>query len=126
MTAAEAPDAALQDDSIDPAVFAELRDLGDDFLVALVTQFIGETEAHLADLRGAIAEADDAATARIAHCMKGGSGQLGGSRLHGLCNRLEQRAILGDLSRGELDLRSLELEFALMRDSLTRRLPAAA
>jgi len=108
---------------LDPAVFDELHLLvgssGEGRLTELVSQFSQETEAWLAQLRGAVDVGDTAAVCRIAHTIKGSAGQLGGRRLALSCTRLEDDARTGSLSDCVISLRVVENDYMVLRQELT-------
>jgi PAS domain S-box-containing protein len=115
--------------TIDPAVFDELRVLGQgaqkEFLAELVEQFGVETEPLLVQLRESLESGDAAAVGRIAHSIKGSSAQLGGRRLASSCDRLERRASAGKLSGGGTDLHEVEADYHDLRHTLTQQLSSS-
>jgi PAS domain S-box-containing protein len=120
-------DRRLDDElAIDPAVFDELRLLGEateqDFLAELVGQFVSETEPLLVELRLAVEMADAPAVARIAHNLKGSGDQLGGRRLALSCGRLEAMASADSLVDSETNLQEVQFDYQDLCRSLTRQL----
>ena len=115
------------DPVIDSAVFDELRAADDPgqstFLVEIVEQFVTDATAGLALLRAALASNDVDAVGRLAHSLKGSSGQLGGVRLASSCSRLETAAADGRLDEAGGDLDDVELEFEEMRRLLLALAP---
>ncbi|MEY2591391.1 MAG: two-component system, sensor histidine kinase and response regulator [Acidimicrobiaceae bacterium] len=101
--------------TIDAAVLGELRVLGaaanHDFVGELVDQFVLDTEPLLEELRQSFEAGDAPAVGRIAHTIKGSSGQLGGRRLAGSCAHLEAQASSGTLSEGPTNLREVEFDY---------------
>ena len=97
-----AADEAAAEITVDPAVLAELLDLGSaaepSFLTGIVEQFLLETEPRLDELRAAVGLGDALSVVRIAHSIKGSCAQLGGRRLAMSCARLEREATSGTLS----------------------------
>jgi PAS domain S-box-containing protein len=112
--------------TIDPAVIHELRVLGqaaeEDFLAELVDQFVEETEPLLAELGDALEAGDERAVSRIAHSIKGSSGQLGGRRLAQSCALLEGKATAGSLSEGSADLQEVTIDYRDLRRLLREEL----
>ncbi|MGZ8783036.1 MAG: Hpt domain-containing protein [Gaiellaceae bacterium] len=104
---------------LDAAVIDELRSFGDAFVDDLVGQFVGDTDLLLAELRAALAAGDPVAVARIAHSLKGSSGQMGGRRFAMSCGRLEEQAAQ-HLVGGSADLLGLELDYAELCRALLR------
>jgi PAS domain S-box-containing protein len=107
--------AAVDDVTVDPLVFDELRLLGkatdEDFLAQLVDQFVHDSELLLVELRTALDTGDAGAVGRLAHNIKGSSDQLGGRRLALSCSRLEEKAMAGCLSEGQIDLQDVEFDY---------------
>jgi HPt (histidine-containing phosphotransfer) domain-containing protein len=118
--------AAAGEATIDPAVFDELRALGEaaeeDFLADLVDQFVHDTEPLLVELSEALELGDARAVGRIAHSIKGTSGQPGGQRLASSCDRLERKATAGCPSDGQTDLQEVAGDYQELRRALTRQL----
>ena len=109
---------------LDPAVFDELRLLPEAarpaFLAELVELFAGGTASRLVELRAAVRRGDAQAVGRLAHVIKGSSGQLGGRRLASLCARFEEKATADALSGVEPDVDEMTVAF----DELVRSLSA--
>lgn len=116
--------ASVDEVTIDQAVFNELRAFCGDFLADLVDLFVHETEPLLVQLAEALAVGDPIAVGRIAHSIRGSSGQLGGLRLASSCGRLEEKAAAGCLPHGQDDLQEIEIEYKKVRRVWTQRLSA--
>lgn len=82
-----------------------------DLVVELIDLYLEDASDKLDALRGALATSDETALRRLAHCLRGSSGNLGAHRMAALCEELE-RIDRRDLLRqaGEL-LAGLEQEF---------------
>jgi two-component system sensor histidine kinase/response regulator len=106
---------SIDDDTIDPDVFEELRLLGEatneDFLAELVGQFVKVTEPLLLELGAALETGDRDAVVRIAHSIRGSGDQLGGRRLALSCLRLEEKAKTCCLADGQTDLQEVEFDY---------------
>jgi two-component system sensor histidine kinase/response regulator len=106
---------SIDDDTIDPDVFEELRLLGEatneDFLAELVGQFVKVTEPLLLELRAALDIGDRDAVVGIAHSIRGSGDQLGGRRLALSCLRLEEKARTCCLADGQADLQEVEFDY---------------
>jgi PAS domain S-box-containing protein len=117
---------SADDLTIDPAVFDELRLLGEateqDFLAELVGQFVADTGPLLVQLRQAMERGDAAAVARIAHTIKGSGDQLGGRRLALSCSRLEKLAKADSLLDAKTRLQEVEFDYQDLCRMLTRQL----
>ena len=105
--------------ALDPAVLAGLRELGDaELLAELAGMFFDDAASRLEDLRQAVAEGDAGAVERVAHTLKGSSGNIGAARMAAICAELQGVGSSGDLARaGEL-LGRLEEEFGRVRPAL--------
>jgi CheY-like chemotaxis protein/HPt (histidine-containing phosphotransfer) domain-containing protein len=115
--------------TIDPVVLEQLRVLGQnsepDFVGDLIKQFASDTEPLMAELRQAF-DSDDAVTVtRIAHNMKGCSGQLGGRRLAASCGRLEKRAAGGRLAECQADRQDVEADYQETLGALSQHVSRA-
>jgi two-component system, sensor histidine kinase and response regulator len=112
--------------TIDPAVFDELRVLGEadehDFLAELVDGFTHETEPLLLQLREALEIGDTLTVGNIAHAIKGSCSQLGGRRLASSCARLESKATARSLSDGQNHLLEVEIDYQDLRRTLAKQL----
>lgn len=82
-----------------------------DLVVELIDLYLKDASAKVDALREALAKSDKALLRRLAHCLRGSSGNLGARRMAALCEELE-RINCDDLRRkaGEL-LTLLEQEF---------------
>jgi HPt (histidine-containing phosphotransfer) domain-containing protein len=82
-----------------------------DLVVELIDLYLEDASAKIGALREALAEPDGTRLRRLAHCLRGSSGNLGAHRVAALCEELE-RVDGDDLLRkaGEL-LSELGLEF---------------
>jgi HPt (histidine-containing phosphotransfer) domain-containing protein len=91
---------------IDPEVIemlASLQEPGEpDLVVELVTLFLRDTPQRLEILRARPLEA--AATARVAHAVKGSAGNLGATQLQDLASQLEQAGHRGAASEVLVDM----------------------
>jgi PAS domain S-box-containing protein len=124
-----AAQASVDEVTIDPVVFDELRALGaagdQDLLTELVDAFVKDTEPLLVKLGEALEAGDAPTVGRIAHNIKGSCGQLGGRRLASSFDRLERRANSGGLSLDRTDLQEVEADYLDLRRTLAQRLSPA-
>jgi signal transduction histidine kinase/HPt (histidine-containing phosphotransfer) domain-containing protein len=101
---------------IDQAQISSLRAIRKpNFLEELVDIFLEEASAHLQAIHAAVANGDEAAMRREAHCLKGATANIGATQMASLCKVLESSASLKDY--GDLH-RQLEIEFKLVRGAL--------
>ncbi|MCU1352725.1 MAG: domain S-box [Acidimicrobiales bacterium] len=116
--------------TIDQLVVDELRAVGAaaevDLFGDLVHQFFQDTEPELVELRDALGVGDRPKVSRIAHNIKGSSGQLGGRRLSLACGRLERKASAGLLADVHSALHEVELEYRELCSALTQQVSTAA
>jgi CheY-like chemotaxis protein/HPt (histidine-containing phosphotransfer) domain-containing protein len=114
--------------TVDPTVFDELRQLGadsaQDLIGDLVEEFVLGTAGLLVELRSALEAGDHLEVSRLAHFIKGTSGQLGGRRLASSCLRLEDRVTTDSLSDADTDLHEIEADYEELCRTLTERLSA--
>jgi CheY-like chemotaxis protein/HPt (histidine-containing phosphotransfer) domain-containing protein len=107
---------------LDAGVIAELRNLqsgaDSDFFNHLIDLFIQETPQRLAAIRAVVTSSDPAGLAREAHALKGSSAHLGASRMHALCEILEEQGHGGSTERASALLSVLEEEFTRVREAL--------
>jgi CheY-like chemotaxis protein len=116
----EAPETPPENGSVlDPEVLANLRDLGDaELLAELAGMFFDDASSRLEELRGAIGTGDAAGVGRVAHTLKGSSGNMGATRMSAICAELQDIGGSGDLSRAAGLLEGLEEEFGRVRPAL--------
>ena len=81
---------------IDPEAIANLRALspddGDAFLKEILTLFLEDTPARIADLHCHRASGNNAAFMRAAHSIKGSASNVGAGELRGIAERLEHHS----------------------------------
>ncbi len=110
------------DKVIDSRVIAELRALPSpadtDFFNHLIDLFNTETPVRLAAMSGALAAGNADALMHEAHALKGSSGHLGATRMHALCEILEDQGRAGSVTGAPALLSVLEEEFARVRKAL--------
>ena len=106
---------ASNEDALDRDVIAGLRELqGDDetdIVSELAGMFLDDARTGIQSLEEAVEKGDAPAVERMAHMLKGSSGNMGARRMSRLCGRLEVAGASGDLSRAPQLLGALEAEF---------------
>jgi signal transduction histidine kinase/CheY-like chemotaxis protein len=99
---------------LDPARLEGLRRLGalsgKPFVAELVQRYLAETPRRLQKMREALAHADAQELTRLAHSLRGSSGQIGAVRIADLSERLEQNGIAAELGGAAGLLAELEIE----------------
>ena len=108
---------------LDATAVENLRALGepgdDTFLKEIVSIYLEDTPARLADLRKALAESNQALYTRTAHTIKGSSANVGTSAVRLLAEQLEHRSKAEPAAN--LESLRLELEQAYARAEVALR-----
>ncbi|HEV2743728.1 MAG TPA: response regulator, partial [Rubrobacter sp.] len=117
-----APDAGATPNGsgvLDPEVLANLRDLGEaELLAELAGMFFDDATSRLGELREAVEAGDAAGVERVAHTLKGSSGNMGAARMSAICAELQDVGASGDLARAPNLLEGLEEEYGRVRQAL--------
>jgi PAS domain S-box-containing protein len=107
---------------LDESVLESLRELqgeGEpDILRELIALFLDDIPPQLAALREAIAGDDAHSVERIAHTLKGSSGNMGAKRMVAICSELQDVGASGNLSNAPELLERLGGEFGRVRTAL--------
>ena len=82
---------------VDDDMLEELRMILEGEFPGLIRQFIQDSVLRVQEMEQALATGDAQAVRRIAHSLKGASGNLGLPVLAGYCNDLEEAGRLGQL-----------------------------
>jgi HPt (histidine-containing phosphotransfer) domain-containing protein len=80
--------------------------------------FLDDSSSRLAALREAVEGGDAKSVERIAHTLKGSSGNMGAKRMAKICAELQNDGTSGDLRRAAELLGRLEEEFGRVRPAL--------
>ncbi|MGB3681619.1 MAG: PAS domain S-box protein [Rubrobacteraceae bacterium] len=112
---------------LDPDVLESLRGLQEpgepDILAELAELFLEDATAQIGALREAVETGDAQAILRLAHALKGSSGNMGAKETSRICARLEELGRLENTnSAGDL-LDQLEIEFDAARTALEALIP---
>ncbi|MBA2714940.1 MAG: response regulator, partial [Rubrobacteraceae bacterium] len=107
------------EDPLDRPIIENLLELGgSDLLSELAKMFFEDTKSGLTVLREAV-QGDDAPTVeRVAHTLKGSSGNMGAKGMARICGELQEVGAAGDLARAPALLGHLEEEFGRVRPAL--------
>jgi two-component system, sensor histidine kinase and response regulator len=104
-----------QEAPLDHDVLAGLRGLqGDDetdIVAELAGMFLDDARSGLQALEEAVEEGDAPAVERVAHTLKGSSGNMGARRMSDLCAQLEDAGAAGDFALSTELLERLREEF---------------
>ena len=107
--------AARAGTTLDRGVIAGLRGLqredDADIVAELAGMFLEDARSRLRALEEAVQSGDAPAVERVAHTLKGSSGNMGARGMSYLCARLEEIGASGDLSSGAGLIRRLKEEF---------------
>ena len=87
----------------------------DSVLAELYTMYVGDTTKRLLELNGAFAAKDATRCSRVAHAMKGSSGNVGAGRMRELAAQLEKHDWTTDPAGVEALVQSLDVEFSRVR-----------
>ena len=80
----------FDEDPIDAAMLAQLRDIGDDdFIAELAQMYLADLEPRLTAIDAAVNAGDSAEVASAAHTLSGSSANLGLTKLAAAAKRLE-------------------------------------
>jgi HPt (histidine-containing phosphotransfer) domain-containing protein len=113
------PEKTGDEESLDPEVLAGLRELGGaEMLAELAEMFLDDASSGLATLREAIEAGDANSVERVAHTLKGSSGNMGAKGMAAICAELQDTGSSGDLSCAPELLEQLEDEFERVRPAL--------
>jgi HPt (histidine-containing phosphotransfer) domain-containing protein len=104
--------------SLDMSTLRELREMLDEGLDELLTEYLDDTASQLENLHHAVAGADHAAIASISHALKGSSGNLGVRGISTLCHALEQEAKSGAVADAAASLQAIEAAFETAKEEL--------
>jgi CheY-like chemotaxis protein len=115
---------------LDPGVLATLQGTEGrsqtGLLARVITFYLRDTPVHLVALREAVVQGDAGRVEEVAHGLKGGSAQLGATRMAGLCAALQEAAGAHDLSRAAAQVAELQSEFVRVRAALQAMLSEAS
>jgi HPt (histidine-containing phosphotransfer) domain-containing protein len=107
------------DGPLDRGVLEGLRSLGDEELLAELAQlFLEDVPPRLEALREAIGGGDAASVGRVAHVLKGSSGNMGALRMSAICSELEDAGHSGKLQEAAGLAERLEAEFGRVLPAL--------
>jgi two-component system, sensor histidine kinase and response regulator len=96
-----------------------LRELGGSEMISELTEmFFEDSASGLATLQAAVESGDAQTVERVAHTLKGSSGNMGATRMSGVCAEIEASGASGDLARTPELLESLAVEFGRVRPAL--------
>ena len=91
---------------------------GSDLIGELAAQFFSDTLRRLSAIREALEGENAEELERVAHSLKGSSGNLGAWRMQELCEELEQRGRKGETGLAGDLLAELEKEYARVKNAL--------
>jgi HPt (histidine-containing phosphotransfer) domain-containing protein len=80
--------------------------------------FFDDTRSDLRTLREAVEENDARSVERVAHALRGSSGNMGATRMAVICAELQNVGASGDLGHAAELLDRLEEEFGRVRPAL--------
>jgi two-component system sensor histidine kinase/response regulator len=99
----------------------ELQEEGEPSILAeLIKLFLEDAPNRIVALREAVHAGEGQAVERIAHTLKGSSGNMGATQMAAICSELEAVGASGDVSQAQSLLKRLEVEFGRVRGALGR------
>jgi two-component system sensor histidine kinase RpfC len=115
---------ADREESVDPRVLRELSELGGggDFVVRLVWTFLKGAREKVRELDRAVSEGDVEGARKVAHALKGNSGQIGAYALMRACDRFSGISAAELERNGRTYCEEVREEFARARASLNRQM----
>src|SRR5260221_25394 len=112
---------------LNPDSIQALRDLspeGDsEFLRELIAIYLADTPKQLVQLEEALAKKDASLVIRVAHTIKGSSGNFGAQEFARMAHDMEAQAKANDLAGAAAALPQLKTGFAQVTEALQRLLP---
>ncbi len=118
------PDLPVDDSLLDPALLAELRDLGPEEFGKLVRLFLRDGAARVAALRSAEAHGDGPAIGGLAHSLKGSAATFGAGALAQRCSELQEQASSADRAQSARLIDSIDAAFVGASQALREELLA--
>ncbi len=119
-------DTSADEPAVDPEVIAELRELQNQgspgLLGELIKIFLREVSTQLSVMEQAVEEGDAKAVRRVAHTLKGSSGNMGAKKMKALSGHLQGVGVSGDLSHALQLIHQLKEEFGEVRQALKAEL----
>jgi HPt (histidine-containing phosphotransfer) domain-containing protein len=122
-TGGAGPDPPSDTDAVlDWSVLATLQELErrsqPGLLTVMITLYLEEVPSLLAALQEAVAQGDAGRVEEVAHGLKGGSAQLGATRMARLCAALQEDGNYRDLSQAAEQVADLQGEFVHVQAAL--------
>jgi two-component system, sensor histidine kinase and response regulator len=127
-TMADADTAALNEEAtvLDESVLADLRELQEegepDILEELIELYLEDAPSQIAALGEAVEAGEAQTVERIAHTLKGSSGNMGATRMTAVCSELEDVGASSVLYKAPELLKQLEEEFGRVRATLKAKI----
>ena len=107
---------------IDPEAIENLRALspddGDVFLKEILTIFLEDTPARIAELHHHLTAGNTSAFMRAAHSIKGSSSNVGASELRGLAEQLEHHSRQQGITEVDEQIAALEAAYARVKTTV--------
>jgi HPt (histidine-containing phosphotransfer) domain-containing protein len=113
-------------DVLDPDVVDSLRQLtpaGEpDVLGEILNLFLDEVPKKIAALRAAVTSGDAVKVQRLAHSLKGSTGNIGARAMYDVCRQLDDRAKSGEVARWHTLADALTAEYGRVETEIRRLL----
>jgi len=108
----------MNEDALDPAVFAEMRELMEDALSEFIETYLGNSPKLIEKIEQGIAENNADTIYHNAHQLKGGSGSIGAVKLAEIATTIEQIGKAGSTDGAAPLLIDLKTEYARVEQAL--------
>lgn len=109
----------INDAGLDQTAIDELRELGEDDLVAeIVTTYLGEARNEISSLRQAVSARDPRSLEQIAHRFKSASASVGAATVSGYAEELHYLARAGSTDGASQIVSALEAAWQLTEAEL--------
>lgn len=108
----------MTDQTLDPNVFNELRELMDDALRPFISTYLDNSPKLITNMEQGLADGDADTIKHNAHQLKGGSGSIGALPLFELAKQIEALSGSGSTDGVEVLLRQLKEEYARVESAL--------
>ena len=112
----------MNDQVLDPAVFAEISELMDDALGEFIATYLGNSPKLIQQIDAGLSAADTDAICHSAHQLKGGSGSIGAMQLFELAQQIEKTSRSGSTDGIDTLLSDLKAEFERVEAALKQHI----
>ena len=108
----------MTNQTLDPGVFEEMRELMDDALGEFIETYLDNSPKLISQIEQGLSNGDTDQIYQSAHQLKGGSGSIGAMKLAELATHIEKIAKAGSSDGIESLFSELKDEFVLLEQAL--------